>query len=302
VEGIIGGISEIFLIHKLFNQTGHFYIMIKILNGTNAVDGAGVKLFRVFSHDTVELTDPFLLLDHFGSDNPKDYMKGFPLHPHRGIETVTYMNKGDVEHQDNIGHKGVIGPGDIQWMSAGSGIIHQEMPQGLHGMDGFQLWINMPSKKKMINPKYRGILRKEIRIIKKDGVEIKVIAGDYEHIKGPVSDLIIDVVYLDVMLDKNKIFSYTPKKDYTTLCYVVEGNGKFVSEEIKQNQLVIIRDIDNIQIKSEIKLRFLLISGKPLNEPIAWGGPIVMNTQSELLHAFRELNDGTFIKFDKSSE
>ena len=157
--------------------------MIKILSGQYVVDGAGVKIFRVFSHDTVELTDPFLLLDHFGSDDPKDYIKGFPWHPHRGIETVTYMNKGEVEHQDNIGHKGVIGPGDVQWMSAGSGIVHQEMPQGLHGMDGFQLWVNMPSLKKMIDPEYRGIEKKEIKILKKDGVEIKIISGEYNTIR-----------------------------------------------------------------------------------------------------------------------
>jgi len=274
--------------------------MIKILDGQYVMDGAGVKIFRVFSNDTVELTDPFLLLDHFGSDNPKDYIKGFPWHPHRGIETVTYMNKGDVEHQDNIGHKGVIGPGDVQWMSAGSGIIHQEMPQGLHGMDGFQLWVNMPSKKKMIDPEYRGIEHDEIKIVKKDGVEVKIIAGEYDKVKGPVHHLIIDVNYLDIILDSNKTFMYTSKKGYTTICYLVEGSGTFVSEKASTNQLVIFRDINNILIKSEDKLRILLISGKPLKEEIAWGGPIVMNTEDELQKAFTELNNGTFIKTRKN--
>jgi len=277
--------------------------MIKILEGHNTMDGAGVKLFRVFANDTVELTDPFLLLDHFGSENPSEYIKGFPWHPHRGIETVTYMLKGDVEHQDNLGHKGVIGPGDVQWMSAGSGIIHQEMPQGLHGMEGFQLWVNMPAKKKMINPEYRGIIKKEIKIVKNNDVEVKVISGTYENVKGPVHNLVIDVAYLDVTLDKNKIFTYAPKKDYTTLCYVISGKGKFLSEKVSTNQLVLFKEVDKISVQSEDNsnnLRFLLISGKPLREKIAWGGPIVMNTQDELEEAFKELRDNTFIKSRKN--
>jgi len=273
--------------------------MIKIINGHYVVDGAGVKIYRVFSNETVKLTDPFLLLDYFGSDNSEDYISGFPWHPHRGIETVTYMLKGDVEHQDNIGHKGVISAGDVQWMSSGSGIIHQEMPQGKNGMFGFQLWVNMPSDKKMITPKYRGIEKNEIKIVKKDGVEVKVISGEYSNIKGPVIDLIIDIIYLDVKLDKNKVFNYTPKKDYTTLCYIIKGKGYFLSEksqEVNQNQLILYKDVDKLSIKSDSNLRFLLISGKPLREEIAWGGPIVMNTQQELQQAFRELRDNTFIK------
>lgn len=281
--------------------------MIKIIKGNYTVDGAGVKLFRVFSHDTVKLTDPFLLLDHFGSDNPNDYMQGFPWHPHRGIETVTYMNKGDVEHQDNLGHKGIIGKGDVQWMSAGSGIIHQEMPQGKNGMDGFQLWVNMPKSKKMIAPKYREIKSNEIKTIKKDGAQIHVISGEYNCITGPVNNLVIDVTYLDIVLNNSKEnkdteFIFTPKKGYTTLCYVVSGTGNFLSEKVTKNQLAIINDVKTILIKSnnssksEDKLRFLLISAKPLQEEIAWGGPIVMNTQAELKEAFRELNNGTFIK------
>jgi quercetin 2,3-dioxygenase len=274
-------------------------VMIKILNGHYTVDGAGVKLFRVFANETAELTDPFLLLDHFGSDNPKDYMPGFPWHPHRGIETVTYMLKGEVEHADNIGNKGIIGPGDIQWMSAGSGIIHQEMPQGLHGMEGFQLWVNMPAKKKMIEPKYRDIKKNMVHAVQKNGSSVKVISGDYESLHGPVHDLIIDVVYLDVTLDKNKPFEYTPKKEYTTLCFVVSGSGTFLSREVMQNQLIVIRDVEKLSVTSHDTLRFLLVSGKPLHEEIAWGGPIVMNTQEELRQAFRELEDGTFIKIRK---
>jgi hypothetical protein len=273
--------------------------MIKILDGYHTVDGAGVRLFRVFSNETSKLTDPFLLLDRFGSNDPKDYIKGFPFHPHRGIETVTYMFKGDVEHQDNIGNKGIIGPGDIQWMSAGSGIIHQEMPKGLHGMDGFQLWVNMPSKEKMTAPKYRGIEENQFQSIKKNGIEIKVIAGEYDDIKGPVKDLIIDVIYLDVTLGKGKSFDYIPKDDYTTFCYVVEGSGNFLSKKITQNQLILFRDIDGLHVNADEKLRFLLASGKPLREAIAWGGPIVMNTEKELQQAFFELENGTFIKHPK---
>ena len=275
--------------------------MIKILKGQYTIDGAGVKIFRVFSHDTVELTDPFLLLDYFGSDNPKDYIKGFPWHPHRGIETVTYMLKGDVEHGDNLGNKGIISPGDIQWMSAGSGIIHQEMPKGSDGIYGFQLWINMPSNKKMIAPKYRGIEHDKIQTIKKDGVEVKVISGKYGNIKGPVLDLIVDVIYLDVTLDKNKNFDYTPKDNYTTFCYVMKGKGKFLSEEVDSSQLILFRDINKLSVLSYNKLRFLLVSGKLLREKIAWGGPIVMNTEEELKRAFEELSNGTFIKSQKKT-
>lgn len=275
-------------------------MMIKVLDGQYTIDGAGVKLYRLFSHDTVRLTDPFLLLDHFGSDDPKDYIKGFPMHPHRGIETVTYMLKGDVEHQDNIGHKGVIGPGDIQWMSAGSGIIHQEMPKGLNGMNGMQLWVNMPTKMKMINPEYRGIERDQVPTVKKDGIEVKVIAGEYDNIKGPVLDLVIDVTYLDITLEKDKSFIYHPKNDYTTLCYLLQGNGSFAAKDVHEKQLILFRDIDQLSARSYDKLRFILVSGKPLREGIAWGGPIVMNTQEELQQAFQELRDGTFIKSKKN--
>jgi quercetin 2,3-dioxygenase len=274
--------------------------MFKILNGHHTIDGAGVKLFRVFANETAELTDPFLLLDNFGSSNPDDYILGFPWHPHRGIETVTYVLKGEVEHGDNMGNGGVIGPGDIQWMSAGSGIIHQEMPKGLNGMSGFQLWVNMPAKKKMISPKYRGIKNNEIKIVKKEGLEVKVIAGEYEGTKGPVTDLIIDVTYLDITLDKNQQFNFAPKKDYTAIFYVVEGNGTFSTVKVNKNQLILFRDVDNIVISSDVKLRFILVSGKPLKEKIAWGGPIVMNTEEELQQAFKELKDGTFIKSVKA--
>jgi len=270
--------------------------MIKILDGQYVFDGAGVRIFRLLSHDTIDLADPFLLLDHFGSDNPKDYKKGFPWHPHRGIETVTYMLKGDVEHADNIGNKGVIGPGDIQWMSAGSGIIHQEMPQGTDGMYGFQLWVNMPKKDKMTRPRYRGIIRDQIPIIQKDGVEIRLVAGSYDGKKGPVADLIIDVEYLDISMDKDKDFSHPINPEYTTFCYVIEGKGKFQGTDLVKDKLILLKDVSLLTVKSYGHLRFLLVSGKPLKESIAWGGPIVMNTEEELEEAFDELKHGTFIK------
>jgi len=186
-------------------------------------------------------------------------------------------------------------------MSAGSGIIHQEMPKGSDGMYGFQLWINMPSNKKMIAPKYRGIEHDKIQTIKKDGVEVKVISGEYGDIKGPVLDLIVDVIYLDVTLDKNKNFDYTPKDNYTTFCYVMKGKGKFLSEEVDSSQLILFRDINKLSVLSYNKLRFLLVSGKLLREKIAWGGPIVMNTEEELKRAFEELSNGTFIKSQKKT-
>jgi quercetin 2,3-dioxygenase len=302
-----------------------------ILKGHPTSDGAGVKLYRVFANDTTELTDPFLLLDHFGSDNPDDYIRGFPWHPHRGIETVTYMLDGEVEHEDSLGNKGVIGQGDIQWMSAGSGIIHQEMPKASRLMQGFQLWVNMPKKKKMIQPEYRGITKDMIPIIKKDGHIIKVISGKYGGMTGPVKDLVIDVEYLDIGLEKGKKFSYDIKHGHTMFCYVFEGSGVFrskeQSKELSKGNLILIRDGEDegsekslpkgssrLSLKRSSKLwsessltvqagagiRFILVSGKPLKEPIAWGGPIVMNTDEELRDAFREIGQGTFVKNQKN--
>jgi quercetin 2,3-dioxygenase len=268
-----------------------------IITGHSTIDGAGVKLFRVFSNELAKQTDPFLLLDNFGSDRPEDYIRGFPWHPHRGIETVTYMLEGEVDHEDNIGNKGVINSGDIQWMTAGSGILHQEMPKTKKGMmRGFQLWVNLPKKNKMMQPRYRGILKDEVPFVKLEGLSVKVIAGSYEGKKGPVKDLVVDAEYFDISLDKGKIFSYSPKKAYTTICYIIDGSGSFDDSILKKGQCLLLKDIGNIEVKSMDNLRFLLISGKPLNEPISWGGPIVMNTQEELELAYRELEEGTFIK------
>jgi redox-sensitive bicupin YhaK (pirin superfamily) len=267
------------------------------LERQSTLEGAGVKLKRVLGNDDNSTLDPFLLLDHFGSDNPQDYLKGFPWHPHRGMETVTYMWAGEVEHGDSMGNKGVIKSGDIQWMTAGSGIIHQEMPQKYDGlMQGFQLWINLPAKKKMIDPKYRGIERKQIPIVQEDGAKIKVLAGKVGSAEGPVRDLSIDIEYFDVELAAGKVFDHGIPINYTMFVYVVEGSIEVHKRKIRQGQCAVFGEGDSIKITSLGGSRFLFVSGEPLKEPVAWRGPIVMNTQKELDRAFEELKLGTFIK------
>ena len=268
-----------------------------ILQGHLTHDGAGVKLKRIFAHDHTDLTDPFLLLDHFGSDNPADYIKGFPWHPHRGIETVTYMLGGTVEHGDNIGNSGTIGTGDIQWMTAGCGVIHQEMPKPTKGMmHGLQLWINLPKKHKMMEPRYRGILENQVPVVKIPGGEVRVIAGTYKDVNGPVKELMVDVEYLDVRLKKGMTLSHTAKKEYTSFCYLIEGTGEFDNTKLEQAHLILFTEAVSIVVKAIEDIHYIFVTGKPLKEPIAWGGPIVMNTQEELKTAFRQLDEGTFIK------
>ena len=265
------------------------------------LEGAGVKLKRVLGNDEDSTLDPFLLLDHFGSDNPEDYIKGFPWHPHRGMETVTYMWAGEVEHGDSMGNKGMIKSGDIQWMTAGSGIIHQEMPQKYDGlMQGFQLWVNLPAKKKMVDPKYRGILKEQIPMVHKDDIKIKVIAGKANGIQGPVRDLAIDIEYFDVELASGKTFEHATAKNDTVFAYIVEGSVEVQGKAIGQGQCVVFGEGNFVKISSKYGSRFLYVSGEPLNEPVAWRGPIVMNTQEELDKAFEELEDGTFIKTKNS--
>ncbi len=274
-----------------------------ILKGHSTVDGAGVKLKRIFAHDHTELTDPFLLLDHFGSDNPADYVKGFPWHPHRGIETVTYMLGGTVEHGDNIGNRGVIGPGDIQWMTAGGGVIHQEMPKASREMmHGLQLWVNLPAKSKMMEPRYRGILETDVPVAKIPEGEVRVIAGNYQDEAGPVKELIVDIEYLDVRLKKGNLLSHESRAGYTSFCYMIEGVGEFDGTRLEQGHLVLFTETGSIVVKAIENIRYIFVAGKQLHEPIAWGGPIVMNTREELETAFRELDEGTFIKKTKQYE
>jgi redox-sensitive bicupin YhaK (pirin superfamily) len=256
------------------------------------LEGAGVKLKRILGPYNIPLFDPFLLLDHFGSENPDDYVRGFPWHPHRGIETVTYMIRGEVEHGDSIGNTGVIRSGDIQWMTAGSGIIHQEMPKPYHGtMMGFQLWVNLPRNKKMTTPRYCGLTKNDIVTVHKDDAEVNIIAGRLGGKDGPVQDLFVDVEYFDVHLS-GKFAHSTQKK--TSFLYVYEGTVTIGETEVLPTHGALLGEHGDIVVNGNAK--FILVAGNPLKEPIAWGGPIVMNTQDELEKAFQELNQGTFIK------
>jgi len=274
----------------------------KILERQPTIEGAGVRLKRVLGNDNNSTLDPFLLLDHFGSDNPRDYIKGFPWHPHRGMETVTYMWTGEVEHGDSMGNRGMIKEGDVQWMTAGSGIIHQEMPQKYEGlMQGFQLWVNLPAKKKMIDPKYRGIAKEQIPIVQKDGMKIKLIAGKVDETQGPVRDLAIAIEYFDVELAPGKVFEHAISENCTAFAYIVNGSIKVLGQTIVAGQCAVFGSGDLIKIGSSLGGRFLFVSGEPLKEPVAWRGPIVMNTQEELNRAFEELEMGIFIRPKKTA-
>ena len=277
--------------------------MEKILERRPAVEGAGVKLRRVLGNDEESTFDPFLLLDHFGSDNPKDYIKGFPWHPHRGMETVTYMWTGKVEHGDSMGNRGTIKSGDVQWMTAGSGIIHQEMPQEYDGlMQGFQLWVNLPAKKKMTDPKYRGITKDQIPTIETKGSKIKVIAGKKDGTEGQVRDLSNEIEYFDVELAVGKEFQHLTHKNLTVFSYIVNGSVEVHDQKIKSGQCAVFCGGDSVKISTLNGARFLFVAGEPLNEPVAWRGPVVMNTEEELDKAFKELDEGTFIKSHKPAK
>jgi len=280
--------------------------MKKIIHGTPTVEGAGVHLSRVFGFHDTSLFDPFLLLDDFRSDDPARYRAGFPWHPHRGIETITYVIAGSVEHGDSMGNRGVISAGDTQWMTAGSGIVHQEMPQGdtAGRMGGFQLWANLPRTHKMMDPRYRDIKRDQVPEVKlEDGVVVRIICGTVGKHKGPVKDVVIDPEYLDVTVPVGAEFIHDTKQGHTVLAYVIGGTGYFDKEKsgrIKNGSLCLYEDGDRCVIAADKEpVRFLLISGKPINEPVAWYGPIVMNTEEELETAFEEYRNGTFLKHQK---
>ncbi len=266
------------------------------------------------------MLDPFLLLDDFRNDNPAHYLKGFPWHPHRGIETITYVLTGDVEHGDSMGNKGVISSGDMQWMTAGSGIIHQEMPKGdpAGRMEGFQLWANLPKTQKMMAPRYRGVTSGDIPEVKlTGGARIKVICGRVGEVIGPVADIVTDPEYLDVSLPPGSEFRHPTRRGHTVFAYVIGGQGYFCQEKnpftyevegvnyfdmqrepfVSNGMLVLLDDGDDLLVTTEAEpVRFLLVSGKPIGEPVAWYGPIVMNTEEELKIAFEEYRNGTFIK------
>lgn len=271
----------------------------KVITGKNAVDGAGVNLVRVIGfHDTEEF-DPFLMLDAFDSYNPEDYIKGFPWHPHRGIETITYLIKGDIEHGDSLGNKGSILDGECQWMTAGSGIIHQEMPKPSERMLGVQLWLNLPAKDKMTAPKYRSISTKDIPVIEENGSRVHIISGEYKGFKGAVIGDYVKALYMDVELEPGAEFVMDTDAENTLFVYIVQGEALFGSEEklVNEKHAVLFNQGNKFYAKgSGNGARILLMSGKPLKEPVAWGGPIVMNTKEELELAFKELDENTFIK------
>lgn len=297
----------------------------KVLRSKPTVEGAGVHLQRVFGFSQVPMFDPFLLLDDFRSDVPEHYLNGFPWHPHRGIETITYVLQGDVEHGDSMGNQGLISSGDVQWMTAGNGIIHQEMPKGdaTGRMYGFQLWANLPRSHKMMVPRYRDVRSKQIpEILTDNGTKIKVICGKVADEEGPVRDIITDPQYLDVTVPAGSEFALATKRGHTVFAYVIDGKGYFCKEKkpftyemegvnyfdmqadpfVRDRTLVLFDDGDEVRVSTEAdSVRFLLVSGKPIGEPIAWYGPIVMNTQDELRVAFEEYRNGTFIKAQRKT-
>ncbi|MBW1913807.1 MAG: pirin family protein [Deltaproteobacteria bacterium] len=273
-----------------------------VLKSRPTIEGAGVRLKRAFGFDELPELDPFLLFDHFGSDNPDDYMAGFPWHPHRGIETVTYMIEGSVEHGDSIGNQGIINSGDIQWMTAGGGIIHQEMPQRHRGlMMGFQLWVNLPASHKMMNPRYRDIKKDQVpEILLDNGAKIRIISGEVGGVRGVVQDIVVDIQYLDIELEQFAELLHPVRDGHKVFAYIFEGSGSFDpegSKQIGEGHLVVFQDGDSVKISAGAEgVRFFIVSGEPLGEPVAWQGPIVMNTQKELEIAFQEYRTGTFIK------
>jgi redox-sensitive bicupin YhaK (pirin superfamily) len=296
----------------------------KVWKSKPTIEGAGVHLKRAFGYYQVPQLDPFLLLDDFRSDNPDHYLKGFPWHPHRGIETITYVLTGVVEHGDSMGNRGLISSGDVQWMTAGSGIIHQEMPKGDKNrvMSGFQLWANLPASHKMMAPRYRDVKNQQIpEVSLNGGVKVKIICGKLNGVEGPVQDIVTDPEYLDVTVPGGTTFGHPVRRGQNALAYVIEGEGYFdrgrdsFGHEViganyfdlkrtcicKDQTLILYGDGDEVSVTCEGEgVRFLLISGRPIGEPVAWYGPIVMNTQEELRLAFEEYQNGTFIKHGKA--
>jgi redox-sensitive bicupin YhaK (pirin superfamily) len=293
----------------------------RIAQSTPTMEGAGVKLHRAFGFGTTSEFDPFLLFDDFRNDRPADYMAGFPWHPHRGIETITYVLVGDVEHRDSLGNTGKLGAGDVQWMTAGSGIMHQEMPQGdpRGRMHGFQLWANLPSSLKMTKPRYQDIPAAAIpEVTDDDGTRVRIITGDFWGRKGPVEGVAADPRYLDVFVPPGQRKTLPVEVGRHAFAYVFEGSGTFsgaskpfgvltekengdgsetlVRERTGNRSLVVFDSGDEVTVQAgDEGIRFLLVSGKPIEEPVAWHGPIVMNTQAELRQAVSELRSGTFI-------
>ena len=292
----------------------------RLVRSKPTVEGAGVRLRRAFGFGNTSDFDPFLLLDDFRNERPEDYLAGFPWHPHRGIETITYVLAGTVEHGDSMGNRGVIAAGDVQWMTAGSGIVHQEMPKGdgTGRMHGFQLWANLPAALKMTKPRYQEVKGAEIPVVREDdGTEVRVVCGTYGSTRGPVDEVAIEPTYLDVTIPAGKRRTLPVETTRHAFAYVFAGSGKVCNAsaplavptepagwadtkppaDADNRSLVLFDRGDEITVQADDEgMRFLLVSGKPLGEPVAWYGPIVMNTQEELQQAFAELEQGTFLK------
>ena len=271
----------------------------QIINPTPATDGAGVKLKRSIGVEP-NYFDPFLMLDEFGSENKDDYIAGFPPHPHRGIETVTYMLAGDFEHKDSTGGQGRMTAGDVQWMKTGSGIIHSEMPAMKQGkLHGFQLWINMPAKMKMTKPEYHYINADQMSVYQDEEKKIKVIAGKFENAEGPIKKHNVDPIYFDVELKKEKGFSCNIPSTHNSFIYLINGEIRIGNEnhdKVKDSTLILLTRGKNLKVSALSNAKFLLISGKPIGEQIARGGPFVMNTKQEILQAIEDYHSGTFVK------
>lgn len=298
----------------------------KVFKGRATLEGAGVHLHRLFANAEVPLFDPFLLLDDFSNKDRSQYIKGFPWHPHRGIETITYVLQGDIEHGDSLGNAGIISSGDMQWMTAGSGIIHQEMPKGDAAgiIEGFQLWSNLPSSYKMMKPRYRDIKSGQVpEVITVEGARLRIICGKIAGKVGPVADVVSEPEYLDVTIPSGKSLVHEIDRGHTAFAYVISGKGIFSDENepfdyeaqgdnhfdirrdafIHKGMAVLFGDGDQVVINAPSEpMRLLLISGRPIGEPVAWWGPIVMNTEAELKTAFGELDRGTFIKYESQSQ
>ena len=273
----------------------------KIIEPMPATDGAGVKLKRAIGTPELDYLDQFLMLDEFGSDNAEDYIAGFPPHPHRGIETVTYMLKGEFEHQDSTGAKGNMASGDVQWMKTGRGIIHSEMPAMSEGkLQGFQLWINMPAELKKNKPEYIYIDSKQMQTYKDIDKKITIIAGKFKDVEGPVSEHNVEPIYFDIELKEGKEFNFELSSTHNSFIYVVEGSIKIGDQahaSIQNSKLIILNKENNLKVLGLKNSKFLLISGKPIGEPIVRGGPFVMNTQAEIKEAIQDFHNGTFAKY-----
>ena len=273
----------------------------KIVKSIETSDGAGVKLKRSIGTPEADYIDPFLMLDEFGSENKDDYVAGFPPHPHRGIETVTYMLKGKFDHEDSTGAKGTMSSGDVQWMKTGRGIIHSEMPAMSDGqLLGFQLWINMPAKLKKNKPEYIYIKNKELGTYSDDEKVVKVIAGKFKDIEGPEKNHNVEPIYFHIVLKNEKEFSCEVPEGHNSFIYLLKGQikvGKINHEKTNDSNLILLKQGKSLQIKAERESEFLFIAGKPIGEPIARGGPFVMNTKAEIIEAINDYQNGTFAKY-----